>query len=142
MQLRHIGIVTSDLDKSLDFYKRWFGCFVSRAMNESGDFISEILGYDNAEVKTVKISFPEGESQLELLSFQNPKIRDSHSTLTSSGLTHFAIKTVNLNQLYQEMLGSGISFISEPKKSVDGAAKVCFCKAPDNVYIELVELLK
>ncbi len=141
MQLRHVGIVCEDLEETLNFYIQWFGCSVSRMMDESGDFISKILSYDKAEVRTVKLNFPEGDAQIELLHFKKPLMNSSFVNLTSKGITHFAIKVKNLTELYHKMIQDGVVFLSEPKISDDKAAKVCFCRDPNGAYIELVELL-
>ena len=43
--------------------------------------------------------------------------------------------------MYSDFIDDGIEFISNPKISPDGYAKVAFCKAPEGTFIELVELL-
>lgn len=142
MQLRHIGLVTPDIESSLAFYQKWFKCQVVRKMEERGDFISLILGEDRVDVVTVKLMFPEGDGQLELLSFKNPISSSKGETnLFSQGLTHFAIQVQNLMDLYGEMKSEGIEFASSPQLSEDKKARVCFCRDPQGVYLELVELL-
>lgn len=142
MQLRHVGIVCEELEKTLDFYVQWFGCSVSRVMHESGIFISTILAYDKVEVKTVKLIFPEGNAQIELLHFKTSEMNSSLVGLTSKGITHFAVTVKDLDGLYHSMLDAGVMFLSKPKISDDGVAKVCFCKDPNDVYIELVEIIE
>ena len=141
MQIRHIGIVTQDIRSSINFYCDLLGGNISRKMEESGSFISTVLGKKNVEVTTIKLNFYESVTQLELLSFTNPKVQGKPSDLFSSGLTHFAMTVKDLMGLYQRMLEKGISFITEPLLSEDGLARVCFCQDPNGVYIELVELL-
>lgn len=141
MQLRHVGVVCKDLQNSLDFYVHWFGCSVARDMNESGEFISAVLAHENIDVRTVKLNFPGGSSQLELLEFSNPKMGESHTSLFTQGITHFALQVRGLDRLFQDMSLAGIHFLSSPMLSEDGLAKVCFCKTPEGVFIELVELI-
>jgi len=47
----------------------------------------------------------------------------------------------DLDETHKNFSQDGIKFISEPKISPDGFAKVAFCSAPEGTYIELVELL-
>ncbi|MBX9977174.1 MAG: VOC family protein [Alphaproteobacteria bacterium] len=140
MQLRHIGLVTKTMQRSVDFYTKWFGCSVAREMDESGTFVATILGHEDAYVRTVKLNFPSGKCQLELLQFKNPETESHDSYLFTQGLTHFAMTVKNIDDLYSAMSKDGVPFISEPQLSDDGMAKVCFCKDPNGVYLELVEL--
>jgi catechol 2,3-dioxygenase-like lactoylglutathione lyase family enzyme len=141
MQLRHIGIVSQDIESSLTFYCDLLGGFVARKMEESGHFISMVLGHENVKVTTVKLNLPEGVAQIELLSFLKPQSQGKPASLFSNGLTHFALTVNNLNNLYQKMIQKNVPFVTEPQLSKDGLAKVCFCQDPNGVYIELVELL-
>ena len=45
--LRHIGIVTKNIDSSIDFYKRFFKFQICIDQIEKGDFIEKILGINN-----------------------------------------------------------------------------------------------
>lgn len=141
MQIRHIGIVSQNIESSLAFYCDLLGGHIARKMEETGSFISSILGQQNVEVTTVKLNLPEGTAQIELLSFLSPQAQGQPATLFSNGLTHFALTVNKLEDLYQRMRQKNISFITEPKLSEDGGAKVCFCQDPNGVYIELVELI-
>jgi catechol 2,3-dioxygenase-like lactoylglutathione lyase family enzyme len=141
MQVRHLGIVSQDLDRSLSFYCDLLGGSISKKMEESGSFISAILGHENIEVTTIKLNLPEGVVQIELLSFLNPRSHGESSSLFSNGLTHFALTVNNLRNLYEKMIQKNVPFITEPKLSQDGLARVCFCQDPNGVYIELVELV-
>jgi catechol 2,3-dioxygenase-like lactoylglutathione lyase family enzyme len=141
MQLRHIGIVTQNIESSLAFYCDLLGGFVSRKMEESGSFISMVLGRKSVEVTTIKLNLPEGEAQIELLSFLNPRSQGEAVDLFSNGLTHFALTVNSLDNLHKKMIQRNVPFITEPQLSKDGFAKVCFCRDPNGVYIELVELV-
>lgn len=141
MQLRHIGIVCQNLEKSLKFYCHFLGGTIERQMEESGTFIETILGKKSVKVTTVKLDLLGGGAQLELLFFKDLSNSERNDDLFSTGLTHFALKVSKLDRLHKEMQEAGVFFISEPQISEDGLAKVCFCRDPSGVYIELVELM-
>lgn len=146
IEFRHCGIVVDDLDKSLSFYKDILGYKIISDTNESGNFISTILGFENVKVRTVKMK-PNDQSNalIELLEFKSHR-GDVHAEkdykLYRIGPTHVALTVENLSELYIKMLDANIEFISEPKISADGNAKVVFCKAPEGTYFELVQILK
>jgi len=141
INLRHTGIVVKNLTESINFYCDLLGFKIIKQQNESGDFIDEILGVPNTEVITIKMKDNNGNF-LELLDFKNPPKTANPITISSIGLTHIALSVENINALYKKLINNNIEFISKPKISKDGFAKVAFCKAPEDIFIELVEVLK
>ena len=61
--------------------------------------------------------------------------------IIDTGPTHMAFTVDDLDEIYKSFSENGIEFISAPKISPNGFAKVAFCSAPEGTYIELVELL-
>ncbi len=141
ISLRHTGIVVDDLNESIKFYCDFLGFEILVQQNESGDFIDAILGYSNTEVITTKMKDQKG-NLLELLDFQNPAKISTIKKISNIGLTHIALTVSNIEKLYKKLKKENIKFISDPKISKNGFAKVAFCQAPEGTYIELVEELK
>ena len=135
--LRHIGIVTRNIDSSIDFYKRFFKFEIILDQIEKGDFIEKILGIKDLKVRTVKLR--NDNFMIEFLDFEHNSIFSKNS-LMSVGCTHFALDVKNLKSTYQDLIKNDVEFISEPSLSEDKKALVCFMKDPNNeFYIELVE---
>ena len=145
IEFRHSGIVVDDLEKSLFFYKDILGYTIVNDAEESGNFISTILGLENVRVRTVKMKpNKHSNSLIELLEFKSHGgdiNAEKDYKLYRIGPTHVALTVEDLSKLYIKMLDSGIEFISEPQISADGYAKVAFCKAPEGTYFELVQVL-
>ena len=138
--IRHTGIVVFDLDRSMHFYMEKLGFKVLKRMNESGSFIDQILGLENIEVTTVKMVIKNNQ-MIELLDFSmNNKVM-KEKNINDIGPTHLAFTVDDVDKMYSDFIDDGIEFISNPKISPDGYAKVAFCKAPEGTFIELVELL-
>ena len=138
--IRHTGIVVFDLDRSMHFYMEKLGFKVLKRMNESGSFIDQILGLENIEVTTVKMVIKNNQ-MIELLDFSmNNKVM-KEKNINHIGPTHLAFTVDDVDKMYSDFIDDGIEFISNPKISPDGYAKVAFCKAPEGTFIELVELL-
>ena len=135
--LRHIGIVTCNIQKSIDFYSDNFDFKVTSDQNESGNFISTILGRKTA-VRTVKMT--NGCFTLEFLNFENHN--NENFDIFTLGCTHFALTVNSAHSVYNDLIAKNVFFISEPKVSKDKKVIVCFLKDPyNNIFIEIVEEL-
>jgi catechol 2,3-dioxygenase-like lactoylglutathione lyase family enzyme len=141
--LRHVGIVVSDLDRALAFYRDLLGFSVDREAVESGSFLDAILGMPNAEIRTVKLSGEGNGAQVELLAFIRPETQETVRPVgfNTRGPTHIALTVKDLGELFQRMVAAGVSFTTPPRVADDGRAKVTFCRDPDGTFIELVQLL-
>jgi len=138
--IRHTGIVVYDLDLSMKFYIEKLGFKVVKLMNESGSFIDNILGMKNIEVTTVKLVI-QNKQMIELLDFKTNKKNIVEKYINDIGPTHIAFTVEDIEKIYINFVNSDVEFISGPKMSADGNAKVAFCKAPEGTFIELVEQL-
>ncbi len=142
-QLRHVGVVVSNLEKSLHFYKDLLGFKIRKEMEEEGPYIDAILGLKNVRLKTAKLMPPPGGGGVELLYYYSPTSpQRAPCAIHERAITHFALTIENLDQEYHRLLGQGVKFISSPQIAPDGGAKVVFCLDPDGNYIELTEELR
>ena len=140
--IRHFGIVVSDMEKSLHFYRDLLGLEVKRDMQEGGRFIDTILGLQNVKVRTIKMSAENGNTLIELLQYESHrgKKRENYE-IFDLGASHAAFTVENIDEEYKKLKEQGIAFAAEPQISPDGKAKVTFCFDPDGVPIELVQEL-
>ena len=141
ISLRHVGIVVSDMEKSIHFYKDLLGLRVIRETDESGKYVDDILSLNNARVKTAKLGSDEG-SLVELLYFVSPKGSPVKRSIVDYGCSHVAFLVEGIEAEYERLKGQGVIFNSPPKTSPDGFANVVFCSDPDGTVIELVEILE
>jgi catechol 2,3-dioxygenase-like lactoylglutathione lyase family enzyme len=114
--VHHVHLFASNLEKSLVFYKTFFG----------GEIIldAEIAGARNIFMKvgTGRIHFYD----------QPPKMAGAGS------IHHFGIQTDDVERDYQRMKTEGVAF---NKEVVDlGYMKYIMVPAPDNLLIELFEV--
>ena len=113
-------------------------------MDETGSNLSKIMGLKDVKVTTVKMKPRNGDSMVELLHWKNPKSKNKIKcpSLNYFGLTHYAMTVKNIDKLYQKLKKKGVKFIHKPLLSEDKNVKLAFCKSPDGVFIEMVEILK
>jgi|TARA_R110000824_G_C14943052_1_gene650069 lactoylglutathione lyase len=141
--IRHVGIVVTDIEQSLQFYKDVLGFKILKKADESGTCIDNFLNIQNTNVTTVKMIDP-NNNILELLYFNShPELSDTNKLrrLTEIGCSHFALTVNDLDTLYSTLKEQGIEFNHPPQVSDDGNVKVAFCRDPDGTFIEMVEEL-
>ena len=140
-QIRHTGLVVADLGLALRFWRDLLGFKVEKQMNEFGSHIDAMMGLKNVEVTTVKMSAPQG-GIIELLHFKSHPDKEAWlGKPYSTGFTHIALTVKNLDECYKNLSNNGVEFASTPQISPDGLVKVIYCKGPEGVLLELVELL-
>ena len=54
--IRHTGLVTKDIKKSLKFWNKYLKFRIYKEMDESGELIDKIMLYKNVRVKTYKLA--------------------------------------------------------------------------------------
>jgi len=136
--IRHFGIVITDLEKSLHFYRDLLGLKIQKEMAEEGKFIDNILDLQNVKVRTIKMSADDG-GLIELLYYEShPRVAEKKE-IYSVGASHVAFTVENLDDVYKRLKENGVRFNCAPQTSSDGKVKVTFCYDPDGIPIELVE---
>lgn len=140
INLRHVGIVVEDLQRSLVFYRDLLGLVVQQSADEKGAFIDALLAMENVRVTTVKLSAPEGPTLLELLKFDDPVAKAGPiRPVFGMGLTHVAFTVRDLDKTWRSLCVAGIRFNAPPQISLDGNAKVAYCQDFEGNFVELVE---
>ena len=111
----HIHLMSSDPVKTGDFYVKAFGATVVSSRDAGGGRITVKL---NLAGVTVLIGKSRDESQ--------------------NGLTHFGIRTDNLEEAVPELKAKGVPFTREITPLGPGF-KISFIEAPEKVSIEVQE---
>lgn len=138
--IRHVGLVVSDMKKALNFYRDLLGLKIQGTTYDKGDFINQLLVKEEIELKTIKLSADDNATRIELLEFSNPPHNQNKNTgLFSRGLTHVSLTVNNLDDLYLRLRKAGVEFNCPPQLSPNGRLKVTFCKDFEGNYLELTE---
>ena len=79
---------------------------------------------------------------LELLEYPSHPTESIDIPIINVGVCHLALRVQDSEFAYKELNEKGVKTLSEPVLSSEGIAKVFFCLDPDNVRVELVEMLE
>jgi len=137
---RHTGIIVKNLEATLEFYIDILGLEVIQDFWDSSPYINEITGLQGANIHMVKLMAKDG-TVLELLDYVTHPTELIAQSLHNVGLCHLAFRIASAEHAYQVLKSRGVSIISPPVLSSEGFAKVFFCLDPNNVRVELVEML-
>lgn len=139
-ELIHVGLTVSDIDRSVEFYKK-LGFEFEFLMTFTSEFISSVPQlYRQEEGVSSDAAFlksPNGV-ELELFQFtsnQPPKLPEWNQP----GYHHICLKVNNVPETYEKLLAQGVEFFFEP--GIKGDPKDnkywLFMKDPDGNMIEL-----
>ena len=137
---RHTGIICKDIQKSLVFYKDYLGLRVIQDFWDDSDYINEITGIKEANIHMIKLKADDG-TIVELVDYTTHPTNLLEQEIYNVGVCHIAFQVYDIEKAYDVLSEKGVNFLSKPILSSEGIAKVCFCMDPNNIRIELVEML-
>tara|TARA_B100001123_G_C14932263_1_gene876235 strand:+ start:197 stop:628 length:432 start_codon:yes stop_codon:yes gene_type:complete len=140
-EFRHIGIAVKNIEDSLFFYKKYFGFKIEKDLIEGGEYLQKFLKIKNIKARTIKLINKNSNVRLELLKFEKVNQNTHDIQISDFGLTHFSLTIDDIDNFYSTFIKNNIFCLSEPIISVDKKTKAMFCKDPNGVLIELVEVL-
>lgn len=140
-KIRHTGIVVADMQRSLPFYRDLLGLEVWADFHDESPYVQAVTGVEGAKVWMVKLKAGDGVS-IELLQYlSHPQDVPVAVRACDVGCNHVALQVDDLDSLYKKLSAAGIEFHTPPALSPDGSAKVTYCRDPEGVILELVEIL-
>ena len=141
IKTRHTGLVVKDINASINFYEG-LGLKVFKRENEKGNFLSQLVGLDRAEIETAKLKVADN-SLLELLEYKSHPTNPSNSNYPSNkhGCSHVAFTVEDIDKILAKIEKLGGSIVNPPIMSDDRSVKVMYCHDLDGILMEIVEEL-
>lgn len=139
--IRHTGIVVTDMQKSLPFYRDLLGMEVWADFCDESSYVQAVTNVPGAKIWMVKLKANDGTS-IELLQYLSHPQEPRPVRACDVGCNHIAFQVDDLDALYERLTVAQIRFHTMPTLSPDGGAKVTYCRDPEGVIVELVEILK
>ena len=137
-RVNHTGVSVSDMERSLTFYRDLLELdviFDSDVLENKR--LSSVVGMTNARGRVVWLRA--GDTMIELWQWDNPVGRELASDYNPSdkGVTHFALQTDNVDELYRKVTDAGYHANTAPLDL--GLHKTTYIKGPDDEIIEILE---
>lgn len=124
--ITHIAIYATDLEKTKDFYIKYFGAGCNRKYVNDKGFSSYFLTFDHGVRLEIMAH--------ELLEYREPKDK-------VNGISHIAFSVgsrENVISLTESIVSDGYRLLSAPRETGDGYFESCISD-PDGNRIEITE---
>jgi len=139
--IRHTGVIVTNMERSLEFYRDMLGLIVVLDREQEGEFLARLIALPGVRMRVAMLQAEDG-NKVELFQFySHPKPAPEKVETSDIGCSHLAFAIEDVDAAYEEFQQKGIKFNSAPMISPDGYAKVVYCHDPDGTIIELVQIL-
>lgn len=146
-RLFHIAINSTDLDRSVAFYKR-LGFRALQDRSVQNDMVKEAFAVPSGDLRFVHLRLGEDDNAtiLDIVQWFNPGTEDTGAVPVAQhqrGLTRFSVLTDDTQAVYDALAAEGAEFITKPTvvMTPEGGWKVALVKDPDGVVVQVTELL-
>ncbi len=125
-KMLHTMIRVMDLDKSIDFYSKYFGMSLIRRKDyPSEKFTLAFVGYGDEDTNTV-IEFTHNWDQEEPYDMGN-------------AFGHIALGVPDIYKTCEDLEAAGVDIPRPPGPMKHGGSVIAFVRDPDGYMIELIE---
>lgn len=143
--IHHVGLVVSDLDRSIYFYHDILGLQFANEPTPwfEGPELSKGVGVEGASLRQVSL-WVDDRSTLELIEYKNPPSRNGGPVVNNHiGAAHVCFKVKDIHAKKAELEAAGVTFYTEPNVVDEGPLagwRWCYFSDPDGLALELVEI--
>lgn len=144
----HIGVVASDLDRSVHFY----GVLFDRPplerviwRGQDAEYVARMLGVPGLALQAAFFEIPYSSTILELLEFRGTWDQKSTEVVrpTVPGATHFGFFVHSIDEAAQRLERLGTTFLARPVEIPYGpyrGGRSAYFQDPDGVNLQLMEV--
>ena len=142
-----LGVVVSDLEKSLAFYKGVVGMTEIPGFKVEGDFPKKVGLTDGAGLDIHVLVLGEGETAtslkvMQVKSEKPAKVLKQRHSHTNTGFSYLTIKVTNVDAVLERAQKAGLKpYAKSPQRLPEGLPQtVCLLmlKDPDDNFVEIV----
>ena len=138
MQLTHVGMCVTDLERSTRFYVEALGFTEGRRMSFADESTATLLAVDGLDLELVYLD--RDGFTLELLGFRNPTVTTDGTPrrMDAVGLTHLSVRVADPDAVTARIVQHGGSVQWDREVTFSGARGL-MALDPDGNRIELIE---
>lgn len=140
LQTHHVGIVVSDLEAAVSFYRDALGLSVVDEFTLAEDGIGNAIGVDGATGDFVHLSAggDDGDgTRIELIEYDPAGDDSAADAINRVGAKHVGFAVDDISEFY-ESLPDEVEPISEPQ-GIEIDTSILFFRDPEGNFVEVVE---
>jgi glyoxylase I family protein len=142
--LNHTGLVVSEMERSLAFYRDVLGLTEERNEVLEGEMISQVTGFENTRMHIAYLGNGDLRHSVELVQYLSPVAKDAQRIPSNSvGTAHLGAIVKDLDAVFGDLSARGFEFVGPPAVRPGArypwARKACFLKDPDGYLVEFIE---
>jgi catechol 2,3-dioxygenase-like lactoylglutathione lyase family enzyme len=138
-RIDHVGINVTDLAAAKAFFLN-LGMEVEGEGAVQGDLVDRANALEGVHASIVFMRVPDGEAKIELVQFHNPLDPQGiqKPQTYELGMRHLTFAVEDIDSLVAKLKIKGVEFFSEVL-NYEGVYKLCFCRGPEGIIVELAE---
>lgn len=136
-----LGVVVSDLDKSLDFYMNAIGMVKAYNFKISSEFSkrSGLANGDSATVTVLKLENSPEANEWKLMSFGKKATHPKQNFIQDdTGVQYITINVKALKPIIERLKQRNIPFLGSSPTQLNRNSQLLFVQDPDGTFIELI----
>jgi len=141
----HFSFTVSNLDDSHRFFCDLLGLKASPIVEVDNVDVQKIIKMPGAKLRISIVETPDNR-KIELIEYVKPKGKKIDLETCNTGVGHIAFLVDDIQGMYDNLSKKGVKFNSPPVWAAgnDGKSKwgVCYLKGPDDITLELVEVVE
>jgi len=139
--IHHTAISTSNIERSLHFYKELLGFKEVFKLNwdVGTETLDNITGLKDSAAKVVMLKG--GNACVELFEYSSPEPALGSETrpVCDHGITHLCLQVTGIDEEYERLKAAGMIFHCAPQ-DVGGDIRATYGRDPDGNVVELLEV--
>jgi catechol 2,3-dioxygenase-like lactoylglutathione lyase family enzyme len=143
MNLDHVNIVVSDMERSCRFYGEVLGLRRGFEAVLEGEWIETVAGLASVKAQCVFYEFPSGGPRIELIQYFAPlgESFPDNSLANTLGARHIAFNLEDMESFVARLKSFGVPLLSDPVEvpfvvGNAGRKRICYFFDPDGVLLE------
>ncbi|WP_391115769.1 VOC family protein [Psychrobacillus sp. L3] len=141
-RIDHVGVIVNDLSAAKEFFLD-FGLEVKGEWEMEGELMGYAVGLNDAKVACVGLGTPDGQTWIELIKFYSPSDeKDIQKPFANTlGIRHIAFAVEDIETVVAKLKKKGMEIFSEIQ-NYEEKYKLCYCRGPEGIILELAEQIK
>lgn len=148
-RIYHVGLVVSDLERSIHFYRDVLGLHFQGEIFMEGEATEKIFGHANCSARVAYLNGDDNNKMppIELIEFQNPRVKSNNAgDLFSTSIAEVCFYTDHIDEIYHTLIAHQVVCLSEPQyfdfsDQGFGKSKAFYFKDPDGIILEMMQPL-